>query len=396
MKILLIVGHDGIYSGASYQALYLALGLKDRDHEVHCVWGPEGGDASLDIVGQAGLKLHTLSMQGKFNFKAIQTLRRLFKAEHFDVVHCFKGMAMYRALWASTFLQIPVLVFNREVSKPLEYFQGSKYRSRRVDRVIADSQAVKQILIQSGGLAANRISVVYDEVDLERYHRGVDGAAVRREFGAQDGDFWCAVIGNWAPWRGQEHFLRAAAQIQKAGASHAHIKFLLVGKETDCLKPLAQELGIAQRLQFTGFRSDLERVIAALDLVVNCSVAVESLSGAITIAMAMGKPVVGTAIAGTPELVEEGVTGFLVPPADAEKMAEAILKIASLPPAERNRMGERARKKMEEDFSRQGRAAKMEQIYLDIMASKKTAGREHQTARTPGNAKSAKTTGFLL
>ena len=196
MKILLIVGHNGIYSGASYQALYLAMGLRDRGHEVHCVWGPADGDPTLDAVKDAGLVLHTLSMTGKVNLKALRELRALLRRESFDVVHCFKGMAMYRVLWASWGIKIPALIFNREVSKPLEHFQGSKYRSRRVDRVVADSEAVRQIVIRSGGVAPQKVCVVYDEVDLDRYYPDVDGSEVRREFGVAEDQFFCGVVGN--------------------------------------------------------------------------------------------------------------------------------------------------------------------------------------------------------
>jgi glycosyltransferase involved in cell wall biosynthesis len=370
MKILIIVGHEGIYSGASYQALYLAMGLRDRGHEVHCIWGPKSGDPSLEVVEKAGLSLHCISMQRKFDLGAILQLRSLLRRASFDVVHCFKGIAMYRLLWASYGISIPALIFNREVSKPLEYFQGSKYRSRRVDLVVADSEAVRQVLIRSGRLQPQSVRVIYDEVDLERYHPEVDGSDVRREFGVGDDDFFCGVIGNYAPWRGQEDFIRAAAQIQDHGSDFAHLKFLLVGKDTDNLMPLAVQLGVDHALRFSGFRPDLERVVAALDLVVNCSTEVESLSGAITIAMAMGKPVVGTSIAGTPELIENGVTGLLVPPADPDAMAEAMMQICGTDPDARREMGRRARRKMEMNFSRPVRAERIESLYMEIIRRK--------------------------
>lgn len=370
MKILLIVGHNGIYSGASYQALYLGMGLKDRGHEVHCIWGPEGGDPTLHAVTEAGLTLYTLSMRGKFNLRAIRTLRRILKLERFEVVHCSKGMAMYRALWASWGLKIPALIFNREVSKPLEFFQGSKYRSPKVDRLVADSEAVRQILIRTGRVKPEKIAVVYDEVDLQRYHPAVDGAKVRAEYGVTGSELFCGLIGNYAPWRGQEYFLQAIAQLKSVYPEFHRLKFLLVGKETDSLKPRVQELGLESCVQFTGFRQDLERVVAALDVVVNCSYAVESLPGSITIAMAMGKPVIATAIAGSPELVEEGLTGFLAPLQDASALAQALQKLVDLPANERQLMGRRARAKMETGFSRTVRAARMEALYREILDEK--------------------------
>ncbi|MFH1861675.1 MAG: glycosyltransferase family 4 protein [bacterium] len=370
MKILLIVGHNGIYSGASYQALYLALGLQERGHEVHCVWGPEEGDSSLDIIKRSGLTLHTISMQGKFHIRALRTLRALLKTEAFDVMHCFKGMAMYRALWASWGIAIPALVFNREVSKQLEYFQGAKYRSRRVDLVVADSEAVRQIVLQSGKVRVDKVAVVYDEVDLQRYHPQISGANVRREFQIKDQDFFCGVIGNYALWRGQEYFLQAIDLIRQKLGEQSNLKFLIVGKDTDRLLPLVNKLSVNSALFLSGFRQDLEQVVAALDVIVNCSIGVESLSGAITIAMAMGKPVIGTAIAGTPELIEDGITGLLVPPTDAQKLADAILRIAALSPDERALMGRKARSKMEQHFSRSARAERMESLYMDIHRKK--------------------------
>jgi glycosyltransferase involved in cell wall biosynthesis len=371
MKILLIVGHEGIYSGASYQALYLAYGLRDRGHQVVCVWGPEKGDPTLDIVTRAGFPLHTLSMRGMFNLKALARLRSLMKRERFDVVHCFKGPAMYRALWASWGLKIPAIVLNREVSVPLQYFQGSKYRSRRVDRIVVDSKAVGDIVIQTGRVKADKVRLVYDEVDLDRYYPGVDGSSARREFGVGDHDFFVGVVGNTAASRGQNYLLLAAAQIRQQIPDPSPLKYLLVGRGTDSLKPLAHDLGLDGAVSFTGFRGDLEKVVAALDVLVNTSIATESLSGAVTIAMAMGKPVIGTTLAGTPELVDDGVTGLLVPPADAEALAAAIVTMSGKSPEERAAMGARARAKMETGFSRAVRAKQMEEVYLEIIESKK-------------------------
>jgi L-malate glycosyltransferase len=371
VKILIIVGHEGIYSGASYQALYLAEGLRDRGHEVVCVWGPETGDPSLEVVSRAGFPLHTISMRGMFNLKALSRLRGIIKRERFDVIHCFKGPAMYRALWASWGLKIPAMVLNREVSVPLQYFQGNKYRSRRVDRIVVDSRAVGDIVIQTGRVRPEKVRLVYDEVDLDRYHPGVDGSGVRREFSIGDNDFFVGVVGNTAVSRGQNYLLIAAAQIRQQIPDPSSLKYLLVGRGTDTLKPLAHELELDGAVSFTGFRSDLEKVVAALEVLVNTSIATESLSGAITIAMAMGKPVIGTTLAGTPELVEDGVTGLLVPPGDPEALAAAIVTMAEKSSEERAAMGTRARAKMEAGFSRAVRARQMEEVYLEIINNKK-------------------------
>lgn len=182
----------------------------------------------------------------------------------------------------------------------------------------------------SMGVPGSSIRVLYNSVDA--VFLAQDGARVDLGGpGPHIGLF--ALI--W-PLKGQHVFLEAAARIalRNPGA-----RFHVVGslayasdqKYLDALLRRAHQPPLAGRVSFTGYRHDVRDLMAAMDVVALCSVEPEALPTVMMEAMALGKKVVGTAIGGTVEVIEDGVTGRLVPPNDPEALANAIEELAALP-----------------------------------------------------------------
>ena len=130
------------------------------------------------------------------------------------------------------------------------------------------------------------------------------------------------------------------------------VRFLLVG-DGPCrgeLEQLSSELGLGDRVVFAGMRSDIAEMLSLCDVTVLASYTVECCPHALLEAMAAGVPSVCTAIGGVPEMIEEGVTGRLVPPFDPHGLAEGIVRV--IDPIDRAReMGRAARARLEENFS---------------------------------------------
>lgn len=180
------------------------------------------------------------------------------------------------------------------------------------------------------------------------------------------------LVGRISPWKGQHIFIQAAALVNRR---FPNARFFIIGaalfgedQYEQEVRSLPGQLGIEGIVEFTGFRSDVKRAIAELDLVVHASTKGEPFGQVIIEGMAAGKPVVATNGGGVPEIVEDGRTGILVPMGDVQAMAEAISQILS-DPVEARAMGIRARQRVVDHFTLQQTARRVEAVYEEVLRS---------------------------
>jgi glycosyltransferase involved in cell wall biosynthesis len=174
------------------------------------------------------------------------------------------------------------------------------------------------------------------------------------------------LIGRISPWKGQDIFIHAAAEVLK---TFPECRFQIVGSALfgedaleDELKQLAAALGVSDRIEFLGFRKDVPEIISASSLVVHASTVPEPFGQVIIQAMAAGKPVVATRGGGVLEIVVDGVTGLLVPMKDVHAMAEAIGKILS-DPVKAGKMGAAGKERFLEKFTIEKTVEKVQEVY---------------------------------
>jgi glycosyltransferase involved in cell wall biosynthesis len=186
--------------------------------------------------------------------------------------------------------------------------------------------------------------------------------------------FRIGLIGRISPWKGQHIFLQAATHV---AARFPNARFVVVGAALfsedaydQKVRQMPRELEIERVVEFTGFRHDIYSVIASLDLVVHASTIGEPFGQVIIEGMAAGKPVVATNGGGVPEIVEDGRTGLLVPMGNASAMADAICKILTDPQWARE-MGTRARQRVQDHFTVELTARRVEQVYRQVLGSRK-------------------------
>jgi glycosyltransferase involved in cell wall biosynthesis len=230
--------------------------------------------------------------------------------------------------------------------------------------IIADADSIARQLRTF--VLSNRISVIWNGVDLDEFSPQNDGTSVRKEWGVCEEDLLIGSIARLTPWKGQnvliEAFARIADQFPKA-----HLVF--VGSalfDTDAyarrLKSDVVRLGIEDRVIFAGFRSDIPQVLAALDLVAHTSLEKDSSPLAVVSAMAAGKPIVCSNVDGTAELFKDGVDGLLVPSGYVDGLAErlgCLLSNAKL----RTKLGNAAREKAERKLSVERFARECEAVF---------------------------------
>jgi glycosyltransferase involved in cell wall biosynthesis len=296
-------------------------------------------------------------------------LRRLIRGA--DVVHVHRERALGFVLRALPPGPPPfALVGHRGNSNPLSARHRALLADPRVDVVVAVAREVRDILVE-GGLAPERVRVIYGSVDTEAFRPGLDGARLRRDVGVEASAPLVGLLANLDGKKDHGTFLAAAARVRR---ERPETRFVLVGGgDEEPFRRRAAELGLGEVIRFAGFREDAAACLAAFDVSVNCSDRGEGLTGAVRESLAMARPVVCTRVGGNAELVEDGRTGRLVEPGDPEALAEAILWTLAHP-GEAAVLAARGRETVLREMRPEVRQARLEGLYREILARKAASG----------------------
>jgi glycosyltransferase involved in cell wall biosynthesis len=237
---------------------------------------------------------------------------------------------------------------------------------RLSDRVLVPSEESKRVVMSSDRIPAERISVIYNGVDIAKFGDMYDTDETRRELGVQPGTRLIGYVGRLTHEKGgQDLLVRAVARARQGGRD---VRLVVVGDgpmRAD-LEALAANLG--EPVIFTGLRADVARLLAAMDIFVLPSLH-EALPIAALEAMATGLPVIATSVGGTPEVVRDGESGLLVPASDEEGLYEAIIRMLD-DQGLAERLAMAGRERVRADFTLDGMARKVEAVYEELAASK--------------------------
>ena len=193
-----------------------------------------------------------------------------------------------------------------------------------MDRLIAVSHAMERKIVDEGRDTAP-VTLVYNGVDLERYDHQEPCCTLRDEYGMEPGSQIVGVVARLEPEKGHATLLTAWPTVLRS-VPDAYLLVVGEGSRREALEGQVAELRIAHRVVFTGRRDDVPAVTAAFDVAVLPSYR-EAQGLTILEAMALSRPVVASNVGGIPEMVEDGVTGLLVPPDDADALAAAIVRL---------------------------------------------------------------------
>jgi len=241
-------------------------------------------------------------------------------------------------------------------------FVPDRVVSRFVDRVIAVSEAARSFLISGKGYAAEKVVVVPNGRDLSTFRPGAARDAVRKELGLDRAVPLVGVVGRLEPQKGHAYLLEAWPSVL---AEFPDARLLIVGDGSlrSRLQTRAHELAVADRIIFAGFRADVPRVLDALDILALPSL-YEGMPLTAIEASAMARPVVATAVDGTPEVIREARTGRLVPPADPGALSRAIRGILR-DPLGAERMGRAGRDFVLDRFALDRQVASTARVYRE-------------------------------
>jgi glycosyltransferase involved in cell wall biosynthesis len=363
MRILQICSARGLGGGERHLA-DLANGLARRGHEVYVALVP-GSPLLGELAGLPAERIIELPMRNALDLPSALQLAQFVRRNQIEIVHAHLARDYPLAAFAARRTGAARLILTRHVLFPLS--RVHKVLLRRVARVIAVSQAVADGLIEQDIFAKDKIVLIHNGVDIRRFAKTrEDGAAERQKSG---GRLCVGMIGELAPIKGQENFLRAAAIVS---SRRDDVDFIIAGEDKSrtgenrrLLERVIDELTLRQRVRIDGWADDVVELLREFDVFVSASRS-ESFGIAMVEAMASGVPVVATMTAGAREIIDADKTGRLAPIEDAEALAAAICELLD-DPAKRERIAANALRMVNERFSLDRMITKTEQVYQDVL-----------------------------
>jgi glycosyltransferase involved in cell wall biosynthesis len=375
IRVLYIVENTTFGGGERSFGQY-SIGLnKDR---FQTIIAAHAGGQLEEIIRRGGVRFFPVDMSRRINLKTVSRLSGLIEQDRIDIVHSkgaradfFARMACRKNPSVANICTVAMLVEGFDVNflKKTTYKIADRYSARYVTHYIAVSKALKDILIEKRRISPNKISVIYNGVEMGHYSPDLcDRKEARHSLGIKDDSAVVGTIGRLVYQKGYSYFLKAAKLIH---SRKKNVRFVIVGHgpEEENLKRLAESLGISQLCLFAGLRHDTARLMSAFDVFVLSSV-LEGLPIIIIEAMAMGRPIVATNIEGVREELENNATGLLVPPAEPEALAEGVLALLD-DRRKAEHLGREARKDAEFRFDLKDKLIEIEKLYKNILNSER-------------------------
>ncbi|MDD5237324.1 MAG: glycosyltransferase family 4 protein, partial [Candidatus Omnitrophica bacterium] len=359
MKFNILYLHETArFSGAEESLFNLSRFLNKEKFEP-CFILPEEGLFKKKLEG-SGSKVFIVTLPRirclKGVFASAKKILAISRENWISLMHTNSIRTHIYGAYVAKKLKIPLVWHERNLIFS-DLIDLDRIFSSLADAIICNSFAVAKRFMKKGALPA-KVKVVYNGVDTGRFHAGIDGNSVRVEFGISKEKIVVGIAGHLGKRKGIEGFLQAAKIIsERFDSAEDKFRFLIAGADVfgkgigriEHLKRMAKKYGIDKKVIFTGFRSDMPQVYAAMDILVSVSL-LEACGRSILEAMATGKPVVAADSGGNPELVKDGISGLLFSPRDPGTLTEAIMKLA------RDRrmaeqMGSSGRRIVEEKFT---------------------------------------------
>ncbi len=381
IKVLLLITSTA--GGVGLLTAHLARDMSRTEFDVTVAFGP--GYPADKLFDGLGVPVVHLSLSRRLspltNLRGMIQLHRYLKHNRFDVVCTACSIAGCIGRLAAWARGVPHRVFAIHLfasQRDQAAVVRSAYRwlERGLDRVttryIAVSEAMKQFGAAHRIFDPDKVEVIYNGIDIPEPVTE-DPRAIREAFGLQPDAPVIGTLARFEPQKGVAYLLRAAA-IAREQVPDLQVLIAGDGPLKNELENLAQELGVRDRVRFVGWRDDIYRVLAAMDVFCLPSLW-ESFGLVLTEAMAMERPIVATDIDGVREVVVNDQTGVLVPPRDPQRFAQAAVSLLQ-DRAQAQRMGSAGRRRVVEHFS----SARMVEQYEAFF--RRLVGREHTSEVT--------------
>ena len=350
LSILQVCSASQAIYGAVQSLMVLARAQRDFGHTVEFLTFK--GKRFGDQVREEGFTVHEVAVRTKIDPLAILRMRRLMKVGRFDIVHTHLSTSSVNGCLAARAAGLPSVATVHGMSSKISFAAAT--------HMISVSQEIKRHLVAQGA-KADQISVVYNGYGLVN-----EPNPTRLE---SDPFPVLGTVARVTPLKGIEDAIRSVAFLKSKFPS---ISYIVVGDGVgvEPCKALALELGVSDRVHFVGYRKDIEKYLARMDLFVFPSLK-EGMGIALVEAMAQGLATVATDIGGIPEVITPDC-GILVPARSPETLATRVEELLT-DTARREQMGRNARRRAQTVFSVAAMARATDEVYRHLLRDVKSS-----------------------
>lgn len=380
----LTVFHIG---GTERQVVNLTNGLDPEQYELHMGCLGKVGPL-LEEVTSRGIPVSEYKTKNLYNLRSMSSrlrFARYLRQHSIELVHSYGFYSNVFAIPAARFARVPVVIASiRDCGEALSARQKLVQRifCQTADCILANAEGVRTWLLGQG-YPAGKIQVIRNGIARSGSVDGQPTGKLRRELGLAADTPLVAVLSRLNAMKGIEYFLEAAVPVSRRFPA---VRFLIIGGGTYTgdstykseIEKLAVSLGLEHRVIFTGFRTDVHEILPEINISVLPSLS-EGLSNSLLESMAAGVAAIATKVGGTPEAVEDGTTGLLVPPRDSGALVEAMSLLLENPELAR-RFGEAGRRRVTDLFSIENMVHQTESLYLTLLSAKRAKTRDWRAA----------------
>ncbi|MSU36047.1 MAG: glycosyltransferase family 1 protein [Pedosphaera sp.] len=362
MKIVHVETGRHLYGGA-LQVVYLLRGLRKQYPNVQSVLVCPPGSAIAHAAQDCAHRIVPMPMSGDLDVGFVFRLKRVLQQERPNILHLHsrRGADIWGGI-AGRLCNIPTLLTRRVDNSEARSWVAVKYRM--YDHIAAISNGIRDVLLNQG-LGPGKVTCVHSATDTDHYHPGGDRAWLNEEFGLPSGNVVVGIIAQLIDRKGHRFLFDALPDLVK---SHPKLRVLICGKgpiETQLRSQVAR-LSLDESVIFAGFRSDMDRILPCLDLVVHPAL-IEGLGVSLLQAAACEVPIIASNAGGIPEVVQHEHNGLLVPSGNSKALQRAMDRLI-VDGDLRRRMGKNGRALVREQFSIAQMTAGNHRIYQGLMA----------------------------
>ena len=368
IRVLNIISDTNI--GGAGRVILNYLNYTDNSRFETLVAVPRGS-LLKEPLEQAGAKVYEVDGMADRSYHKddVKLLKELIRRVKPDLVHThgsFSGRIAARRC------HVPV-VYSRHSAFPvpakLKYPPGrwvnKLVNEHYADRIIAVSPATRDNLTD-GGISPKKITVVMNGVAPVERTSPQDRAALRESLGIPEDTVVFGILARIEDYKGHLYLVEAARVLKDRGITGFRVLIAGTGSFEREVARAVKEMGVEDVVEMLGFRSDVARLLSALDVQLNASYGTEATSLALLEGMSLGLPTVASDYGGNPWVIENGKEGFLFPSQNADALADAMERLI-LDPELRQAMGRRALERYQREFTGEVFARNTEKIYLDIL-----------------------------
>lgn len=361
--------NERVRGGAEEHMLTLLRGLNRHLFRLHLVCTPELARLMKHDL-PSDVEVFQLRLDKPWQMWSAMQLAEILRRRRVEILH---SHLFYASLFSSPvawMCSVPVVVETPHVREVWRQGLKSRYTIDRlvghcVTHYIAVSEANGRYLAEQKGLPAQKISVIHNGSDLNRFRQArCKSAQKRATLGLQKEELVLLVAGRLEPQKGHSILLKALPQVRHA-FPNVRAVFAGEGALVRQLQQQARDLGLEEVVDFVGFQSNMEDWFSVADITVLPSF-YEGLPLAAIESLAAGTPVIATAVDGTPEIVIHERTGLTVAPGADDELATAICALLADPKL-RSQFGSAGRAWVEQEFSQERQIKKTEDLYLNSL-----------------------------